>query len=206
MLSRCWFLACVFTLGSSSRALAAETRDGSSAPAVPPPLWLDAEVDPLAYLLQGYSVHVGVRSGQLRFDLGAFALKHPEALAANPALEGRSHGAGLKLDWRFAQQPQLASDWATEFWRGAFVGIEASYAWLVVTDPDSHRSASQFQLHPSARAGWDIPIAAGFYLAPWLSLGPVLGPRSVQVAGQRWEASRLETFATIHLGWRSPWL
>ena len=204
MLQRGWVVACLLAFGSGSRALAAETGDGARARAVP--LWLDVEVDPLAYLLQGYSVHVGFRTQQLRFDLGAFAVTYPGALAANPELDGRAHGAGLKLDWRFAQQPQLSGDWATEFWRGAFVGISASYAWLLVTDPASRASVSQFQVHPSARAGWDIPISAGFYLAPWLSLGPVLGPQRVRVAEKRWEVSRLETFATIHLGWRSPWL
>jgi hypothetical protein len=201
-LSTCLALCCLL-LGREAFAQTQPTA--SRVPAREPPAWLDVEVDPFAYLLEGYSVHAGIRTGYLRFDLGAFAARYPQFLAPSRELRGYGRGAGLKVDWRFTQRASVSNQWVTEFLRGPFVGISAAYAWLVVTDPVSSSYASTFQINPSVRAGWDVPLVYGFYLSPWASVGYNFGASSVVVAGQTWKVNPLALFATVHLGWRAPW-
>jgi hypothetical protein len=169
-------------------------------------LWFDVELDPFAYLFEGYSLHVGLRTSQVRVDLGAFAAKYPAMLSANPDLEGRGRGAGLKVDWRPFQRPEISSRWLTELGRGAFVGASTSYAWLDVRDPVTTISASQFHIHTALRAGWDVPIAAGFYVVPWASVAYVFGAEPIALGNQTWDTHQISLFATVHAGWRSPWL
>src|SRR5688500_19215795 len=74
----------------------------------------DMEVDPTAYVLDGYSLHVGLGWKRLRVDLGAFALAVPAAIHGNDGFSAAFDGFGAKLQY-FPLRPQ----------RGLFVGGDA---------------------------------------------------------------------------------
>ncbi|MFO0658259.1 MAG: hypothetical protein U0165_00270 [Polyangiaceae bacterium] len=62
----------------------------TTAPARTSEFHADFEVDPTAYVLDGYSLHVGLGQGRFRLDLGAFAMKVPGAIHGNKASTSRS--------------------------------------------------------------------------------------------------------------------
>lgn len=73
-----------------------------------PALSADVEVDPLAYALRGYSLHVGVGYRHLRADLGAFALELPTFVHGNGDFEASFNGFGIKAHYYpFAEQRRL---------------------------------------------------------------------------------------------------
>ena len=171
---------------------AAEPPLAGEAASHPAPVELDVEVDPLAYVLSGYSVHAGVRYRRFRFDLGAFGLDVPTGLATNPDLDERFDGFGVKADYRFA-----TGRWVP------FAGLSASRVLLRLTEKDTQRAASTWLFAPAVRVGLEIAVVAGFYLSPWVSLGYML-PHDVELVGDEiYEPSPWGVFPTVHLGWRA---
>ena len=170
----------------------------------PSAVQFDVEVDPLAYAFEGYSLHVGLRTGISRLALGAFAAAYPDPLKANRDLDARQSGAGIKLDFRPFRRAPAPTEWQRDLLQGPFVGLGASYSWLFVREPRSGGSDTGFQVRLTVRCGWGIPLAWGLYVTPWASVGYVLGARDLIAAGEIWEAKRLTLFATVHLGWRLP--
>ena len=47
----------------------------------------DVEIDPIAYALDGHSMHVGLRLNHQRFDLGNFAAAVPAAFHGNDGFD-----------------------------------------------------------------------------------------------------------------------
>src|SRR5690625_3613695 len=58
----------------------------------------DVEIDPIAYALNGFSVHGGYTTGPWRIDLGTIGLEYPDALNSSDAVEASFVGAGWKLE------------------------------------------------------------------------------------------------------------
>jgi hypothetical protein len=172
---------------------AAESAPAGEAASHPAPVELDVEIDPLAYVLSGYSVHAGVRYRRFRFDLGAFGLDVPTRLATNPALEERYDGFGVKVDYHVT-----TGRWVP------FAGLSASRALLRLTEKDTQRAASTWQFVPAVRAGLEIAVVSGFYLSPWVSLGYTLSDGVELVGDETYERSPWRVFPTVHLGWRAP--
>ena len=177
-------------------------RDGDAVDA-PVRVRLDIEIDPLAYLFEGYSVHVGLRVPYLRLDLGAFGASYPTFLKPNRQLDAREHGAGVKLDLRMPDPPATAH-WSKRLIGGPFVGLGASYSWLTVREPVSGQAGVRLRFKVAVRLGWEVPIAAAFYVTPWVSVGYTPGAKAVVVSEQRWANDPVSVFATLHLGWRAP--
>ena len=59
----------------------------------------DAEVDPVAYALHGYSLHVGVNDSQVRYELGAYAAHVPRWAHGNEGFDAAMSGIGVKLQY-----------------------------------------------------------------------------------------------------------
>jgi hypothetical protein len=185
-----WFSAFAANSAASEGTDSSETKSGTNEDRVS----LDVEIDPLAYVFKGYSVHAGVRWWRLRFDLGAFAITVPEAFSTNEALEERYDGFGIKVDYRFA-----TGRWIP------FAGVSLSRALLHVRPHDSETTATTWQTVPAIRAGLEIEIAAGFYAAPWMSLGYAISDRSItRVGAETYESKTWGVFPTVHLGWHPP--
>jgi len=151
----------------------------------------DFEIDPTAYALDGFSLHVGLGWKRLRLDLGAFALAIPAFVHGNEGFHQSFDGYGVKLQYfAFAEQ------------RGGFVGIDAAYSRPLIELDGSDRAERQRQLSIGVNAGWRFPLGAGFYATPWLGIGTSFGGGDAVLDGKRFESSRLIVFPAVHLGYR----
>lgn len=151
----------------------------------------DFEIDPLAYALDGYSLHVGAGWGRYRFDVGNFALGLPQWLHGQEGFDASFGGFGVKLDAFFKDERQV----------GAFVGLESSYTVIRVEDERTRQSDSARTISASARVGYRFELPANLYVSPWVGFGYRFG--GLPVAGGRvFEMSPWTVFPTIHIGYR----
>lgn len=150
----------------------------------------DVEVDPTAYALGGYSLHVGVDWKRLRLDLGAFAMDVPEAIHGNEGFDASFDGYGAKLElFPFAES-------------GAFVGVGAGINRSLVQLQGSDLASRDSRLSVGVHVGWRLDVVAGFYVKPWLGLDYTFDGSDVQLGDRNFENQHLQLFPAIHLGYR----
>lgn len=150
----------------------------------------DAEVDPVAYALSGYSAHLGYRTNDLRVDLGLYGAEVPEAWHGNKGWTERTRGVGTKLDC-------LGSD------RGVFAGIEANYSHTKYTFRDTGQSLTRSAVTAGTRIGYRIVLRESrLYIAPWLGIDYNFGESGARIGGHVFDEKKIAFFPTIHLGWR----
>ncbi|MBZ0234828.1 MAG: hypothetical protein K8M05_21045 [Deltaproteobacteria bacterium] len=184
-------LAATFVL--ALLALAAPARAESDPAAPRRDLHLDLEIDPTAYLLSGWSVHVGLGWEQLRLDLGTYAMDVPEALHGNDGWDLSFDGAGAKLQWfPFAGATQ----------RGLFVDASVGVSRQRVTWRASGASRRDTLVGVGASAGWRFLLPYGLYATPWAGLSVDLGGDDPMVEGQRFDRPAVTPFAAVHVGYR----
>ena len=153
------------------------------------PVHADAEVDPTAYVLSGYSLHVGVGYEHLRVDLGNFALAVPRAIHGNDAFDIAFDGFGVKLQWfPLAEQ------------RGLVIGVDAAVARVLVARRDSDLAVRDGQLQAGVDIGYRFAIARGVYVTPWLGVARAFGARTVMLDGATYTPQRTLVFPAIHVG------
>ena len=153
-------------------------------------LRVDVEVDPLAYALQGHSVHVGVGTGRFRFDLGAFGLELPAWAKSNTAFDAGFAGFGAKAHAHWYEDGT-----------GPFAGVGLGAVRTVVQHRASGIAARDASLGVGVEVGWLVPLVAGLYVKPWVGVSRTLGAEDVEVDGERFEAVRWQVFPTVHLGY-----
>lgn len=158
---------------------------------------LDVELDPIAYALEGYSVHAGLRYDFWRLDIGAFAALAPEFSHGNQGIEAYGGGFGLKWDIRF-----------TEDQSGFLVGVEANTSRWELRNSASGDVDRQRLFNVGMRVGWEFLLDYGFYVVPWVGVAASLGGEDVTLGSGadavRWDSVPYQVFPTVHLGWRSP--
>jgi hypothetical protein len=158
--------------------------------AASPAFHADAEVDPTAYALSGYSLHVGIGIDRARLDLGNFALAVPEFVHGNTAFDIAFDGYGAKLQlFPFAEQ------------RGLVVGIDAAYTHVLVARRDTTMAVRDGQLQAGVNIGYRLPLVDRLYATAWLGVGHAFGARTVTLDGASYEPARLVVFPAIHVGY-----
>jgi hypothetical protein len=152
----------------------------------------DFELDPTAYALDGFSLHVGLGWNALRFDLGVFGLRVPEFVHQQPDFDVAFDGYGVKVQFfPFAEQ------------RGAFVGVDAAYSRSLVRLQSSQLlSARDSQLAVGVNAGFRFDVVGALYLTPWLGMGYAFGADDAQLGSETFRANPLIVFPAVHLGYR----
>jgi hypothetical protein len=153
----------------------------------------DVELDPLAYVVDGHSLHVGLRLAHQRFDLGNFAAAVPEIFHGNPGFRSYFSGLGAKWDlcWR-------------ESCNGAFAGLDISVARNWITLAENGETADRRNVIAGIRVGYRFTFrddGRGFFIVPWASVGYSWVSRSVSLGGRRFDDSRLGVFPTVHVGY-----
>jgi hypothetical protein len=159
--------------------------------AAPAAFHADVELDPVAYALDGSSIHVGLGWRRFRLDLGNFAMAMPRIVHGNEGFDVSFYGYGAKLQW-FPRSEQ----------RGPFVGIDAAAIRARIDRRDMDAGARQLLGVVGAHLGYRIALPAGFYATPWIGVGYQLGARDVTLGGATYEASPLTVFPAVHLGYR----
>ncbi|MCB9587611.1 MAG: hypothetical protein H6718_19570 [Polyangiaceae bacterium] len=150
----------------------------------------DVELDPTAYVLDGYSVHAGINQGHFRLDLGAFALAVPEFVHGNPDYHVAFHGYGAKFQYFFAEKHS-----------GGFVGVDVGHSRLLAERKGTDLAETDDSVSLGLHAGYRLDLFAGFYLNAWIGVGYAVGAEDITLAGKTFEAQPLLVFPAIHLGY-----
>lgn len=159
--------------------------------AAEPPVRGDVEVDPTAYVLSGYSVHVGVGWTRLRVDLGAFAIAVPRFVHGNDGFSSSVDGLGVKLQYfPFAEE------------HGGFVGVDAGFNRQLIRLDGTDLAAREEQLSLGAHVGWRFEIGPSFYATPWIGLSYGFNVHDVTLNGQTFRQGPWTVFPAVHLGYR----
>jgi hypothetical protein len=175
---------------SLTASLAAEVQAAEAAPKSQA-LRFDMEVDPLAYVARGYSLHLGLNWERFRFDLGAFGALVPEFFHGQKDFESHMDGYGAKLDV-YLLDPQS----------GPFLGIEGGWLHQQIIDSRTNLVGDVDSWAAGGRVGWLFDLPAHFYIKPWLGVGYRFGDNDVRVGARTFEQSSLLLFPTFHLGYR----
>ncbi len=162
------------------------------AAAAPPDGDVDVEVDPIAYALDGYSLHAGVRHDRWRVDLGAFAIGVPAAIHGNDGFTAGFDGFGAKLQYF----PLAAGE-------RLFVGAGAGLARLLVRRDGTQLAERSADLTVGVHVGWRIALPHALYLTPWIGVDRVLtGADDVMLGGDTFARDAWQVFPTVHLGYQ----
>jgi hypothetical protein len=150
----------------------------------------DVEVDPTAYALSGYSLHVGLGWRKLRVDLGAFAMSVPDAIHGQDGFKLGFDGYGVKAQW-FPMHDQT----------GLFTGVDGGVGRALVKLEGSQLAASDTRVTFGIHAGYRIEIASGFYATPWIGVSYAVGAEDKVLGDKRFDSNPWMVFPAIHLGY-----
>jgi hypothetical protein len=165
----------------------------STEAAASPGLRGDVEIDPTAYALAGYSLHVGVAHGHLRFDLGNFAMALPQVVHGDDGFDVAFDGFGAKVQY-FRRGDQ----------RGWFAGVDGGVVRVRARRQGTDLAVTDRQVQLGVQAGYRFALPAGFYASTWLGVGHAFSADDVTLAGATYEAMSLTVFPAVHLGYRFP--
>ncbi len=152
---------------------------------------LDAETDPTAFIMSGYSLHVGLGWKRARLDLGGYGMDLPAFVHGNKGLDASFYGAGAKLHY-FLLAEQT----------GPFLGIDGGVMRLNIRSTDTDASAGATQVAVGVNAGYRIMLPAGLYATPWVGVGYTLNSRDIAVGAQTFKSIPVTFFPAIHIGYR----
>lgn len=176
-------------------ALVPRVKAQETAPRIP--TTFELEVDPLAYIMNGYSVHAIYAPGHLRFDLGAYGLELPEGLRTNEGFSTQHGGYGLKVNYSFHGI------------KGLFVGVGTGYSTEEATHLESGTSATGHTVGVGVQVGYRFFLIKdangrprGLYLAPWIGLDRNFHVDEVRFEGLEYKQSDWQPFPTVHIGYR----
>jgi len=154
-------------------------------------LHADMEVDPTAYALKGFSLHVGVSRRNLRLDLGNFAMALPRFAHGDDGFDVSFDGYGAKLQW-FLFDEQA----------GLFAGVDAGLVRVQARRQNTDLSVRQNQFGLGVHAGYRFTLPAGFYLTPWLGVGYQFNTSDITLADATYKTNPISLFPAVHLGFR----
>lgn len=165
-------------------ALAASTASAS-------PVHGDVEIDPTAYALSGYSIHVGIGYEHLRVDLGNFAMALPQFVHGDDGFDVAFDGYGAKLQY-----------WLRDDQTGLFAGVDGGVVRMHARLQGSDLAADDIQIGAGIQAGYRFSLPANFYATAWLGVGYAFSADDMMLGGKTFEASPITVFPAIHLGYR----
>jgi hypothetical protein len=152
---------------------------------------VEVEADPIAYGLNGFSLHLAKVLGSARLNVGTFGADIPGAFHGNSGWDASMRGGGLKLDY-------LGSDVD-----GFFVGVDGGYMRMTYTLRSAGESVKGDNVAVGVRSGYRLPVGrSGLYVAPWVGVSYTFGDDVVTIAGEEFETGKVTIFPTVHVGWR----
>ena len=151
----------------------------------------DVEIDPLAYALEGHSLHVGVWLGRVRLDLGSFGLVVPTFAHGNDNFEVSFSGYGTKADLYFNDDRD-----------GVYLGVQLGVSRVTTRRVALDLAEVHMQSEASGRIGYRWLSKSGFYVTPWVGVGYTFGAKDVALGGEVLEGNPLLIFPTVHLGYQ----
>lgn len=153
----------------------------------------EAEADPLAYMVDGFSAHVARRvdDGRIRVQLGVFGADVPEWLHGEDDFDLRVRGVTVKVDYFFAGRTS-----------GPFIGLDADYTKLRYSLEGSPETVERNLTGFGPRFGYRFEIGEHLYVTPWISVRYLFNAEDVVISGRQFSQDDYAVFPTVHLGWR----
>lgn len=152
----------------------------------------DFEVDPTAYVLDGFSLHVGLWWKRLRFDLGNYAIALPKALTGNDDFKVSFDGYGIKVQYFVFSERQ----------EGGFVGVGADVIRSNVHRRGTSLTARHVNFGAGVNFGWRFVFGHDFFATAWLGLGYMPGREQVTLGASTYSGTKFSVFPAVHLGYR----
>ncbi|PWS26121.1 hypothetical protein DHW03_15095 [Pedobacter yonginense] len=155
----------------------------------------EIEVDPIAYIFNGYSVHIGYQINKLRFDAGFFGIDQPDFVTRNEIFKDRSQGFGIKADYFFKPR------------KGFFAGIQADYSTDKIIKKDTKTSVISKGVVAGLRGGYRFTFTGvekdrtGFYFSPWLAVLYTPNAKDIKIEGETFKRPKISLFPTVHFGY-----
>jgi hypothetical protein len=157
----------------------------------------EAEVDPIAYALKGYSLHGIYVKNHFRTDLGVFGIEQPEGYSGNKGYKVKSDGVGLKVNYLLDKK---------EHW---FSGLGVGYANNKIVQEETQQSARQGVVSVGAHIGYRWFLLGkkenawhNLYLTPWMSVDYNMPLQSVKFESEGYSQKAFSIFPTVHIGYR----
>lgn len=152
------------------------------------------EVDPLAYINKGYSLHLGYENWGLRFDLTKVKVDFPEsfedAFYKTKAFDLVTKISGVKVDYVGNES------------KGIFVGVDINYQALNFTHRETLLNKNMNAFNVGLRAGYKVNIFKGFYITPWAAVWKnVANNESFTTEADSISTLDWDWITTIHLGY-----
>jgi hypothetical protein len=158
---------------------------------------IEIEVDPLAYLLKGYSFHAIYQPGRFRFDAATYGLHLPGKFQGNDGFNLKMQGFGFKTHYLLQG--------TNGFYTGLGIGYLATEAL--------HRQSGAQKRGRSIGMGPEFGyrfffrkpregVFKGFYLQPWVSYGYSIPLSKIKFENATYKQKRWEYFAAFHVGYR----
>jgi hypothetical protein len=153
----------------------------------------EAEADPTAYALKGFSVHAGhpIGDGRSRLQFGAFGAETPVWIHGNHGFTEYSRGVTVKVDY-FPVRPL----------GGLFVGVDSNYSRVRYELDKTHERTYRNIAGLGPRVGYRFNIGKSLYVSPWVSVDYQCNAGNVRISGQIFHQARYSVFPAVHLGWK----
>lgn len=156
------------------------------------------EVDPIAYLLHGYSVHGVYQPNRWSLDFGLYGLRVPEKFHGNEGFTTTSRGYGLKVNYSLQSSG-----------KGFFTGVGAGNGTTLAKHRESGAEGTGHSWSIRPQFGYRLFLqegaagkVRGFYITPWISLDYQFQHDKIKFNNLDYKESRITPFATIHVGYR----
>lgn len=151
------------------------------------------ELDPFAYTLDGYSLHLGKQADDLRLDLGIFALDVPKFAEENmydsKDFDMKFNGFGLKLDYFINEN--------------IFIGLDGSYQDRAYTHHTTNTKVEKSVYYLGIRTGFEHEISTNLYFSPWIGMWKNLSANEkIIVSNSSVGTGEYDYFMTAHVGYR----
>lgn len=155
----------------------------------------ELEVDPIAYAMKGYSVHLVQNLRRFRIDAGVFGIEQPAAITGNKGFSTMTRGFGVKLNYLLQGV------------RGFYTGVDAGYAANSVREIATGAADKGHNLSFGAHAGyrWFLfaqhkNMLSGLYITPWAGMSYNYVYDAVSL--RSYKEGNIGYFATVHIGFR----
>ncbi len=151
---------------------------------------IDIDIDPIAYVLKGFSIHAGLNTDHIRYDIGVFGIEVPESFHGNDGFNNYMWGAGAKADYYFK---------GTE--KGLYTGFGMDLTSSRVRLEETGNETSVTQFGAGINIGYKIGITKNLFVKPWFGLSYLFNADDIVIDGQAFEQSSIRPFPTVHVGW-----
>ena len=151
----------------------------------------DIGVEPVAYLMDGASLHAGYHLGSWRISAEWFQLQPPESIHGNTGFTASQNAVELKVNRYF--RPDAA---------GFFVSAETGLNRQQVTHRATGESRDRLLYVAGARTGYRWNTGLGnLYVTPLAGLVFKPAADDIELAGETFESKSLQPYGTVNFGW-----